>query len=69
MDIDGSLTSARTSFALRFSTLLWLLTTGAEFVLVWWYRKSPVFWLPRGWVPGPVAWTLSFSSAPYGGSL
>ena len=66
MDLDGTLTSSRTSFALRFSSLLMLLTTGAQFILVWWFRKSPVFWLPQRWFPGPVAWLLSFPSAPIG---
>ncbi|CAD6568448.1 MAG: GET complex subunit get1 [Tremellales sp. Tagirdzhanova-0007] len=63
---NGTLTSSRTSFAFRFSTLLSLLTTGAQFVLVWWFRKSPVFWLPSEWLPGPVVWLLSFPSAPIG---
>jgi hypothetical protein len=48
--------------------VLWLFTTGAQLVLVWWYRKQPVFYLPPGWVPYPVAWVLSFPSAPLGGS-
>jgi len=63
---NSTLTSARTSFTLQFSTLIWLLTNGAQLFLVWWYRKRPVFYPPPGWVPGPVSWLLSFPSAPRG---
>lgn len=42
------------------------MTTGAQFLLSWWFRKQPIFWLPEGWVPYPVAWLLSFPSAPIG---
>ncbi|KAK1927310.1 protein GET1 [Papiliotrema laurentii] len=64
--INNSLTSARTGFGLKFSTLIWTTTTGAQLVLVWWYRRQPVFWLPKGWLPGPAAWLLSLPSAPKG---
>ncbi|WVR09425.1 hypothetical protein IAU60_006492 [Kwoniella sp. DSM 27419] len=64
--LNTTLGSSRTSFTTKFKSLLWILTTGAQVFLVWWYRKEPVFWLPQGWVPGPVAWLLSFPSAPRG---
>jgi hypothetical protein len=63
---DTTLSSSRTSFNTKFSSLLWVLTSGANWVLVWWYRKQPVFYLPPGWLPAPVAWLLSFPSAPRG---
>ena len=63
---DSTIGSARSSFSLRFSSVLWILTTGAQLVLVWYYRSRPVFWLPKDWVPGPIAWLLSFPSAPKG---
>ncbi|CAK9783905.1 unnamed protein product [Cutaneotrichosporon oleaginosum] len=63
---NTSLSSARAAFGLRFSSLIWVVTTGASFFLVWWYRRVPVFWLPAGWVPGPVAWVLAFPGAPRG---
>lgn len=66
MEVDATLGGARTSFTATFSSLIWVLTTGAQFVLVWWYRKQPVFWLPKGWVPGLAGWILSFPSAPAG---
>ncbi|WVO21360.1 protein GET1 [Cryptococcus decagattii] len=63
---NNNLSSSRSSFSKKFSTLLWLMTTGAQFLLSWWFRKQPIFWLPEGWVPYPVAWLLSFPSAPIG---
>ncbi|WVF67486.1 hypothetical protein IAT40_002242 [Kwoniella sp. CBS 6097] len=64
--LNTTLGSSRSSFAVKFKSLIWTLTTGAQLFLVWWYRKEPVFWLPTGWVPYPVAWVLSFPSAPIG---
>ncbi|ORY35685.1 protein GET1 [Naematelia encephala] len=64
--INSQLGSAKTSFSLRFSSVLWLVTTGAQLVLVWWYRRQPVFYLPQTWTPGVVRWILSFPSAPSG---
>lgn len=66
---DTQLSSARAGFAMRFSTLIWVITTGASLALAWWYRREPVFWMPAGWVPGPVEWLLRFPSAPKGTSL
>lgn len=63
---DNTLSSARSSFATKFSTLIWVVTTGASFFLVWWYRRVPVFYVPAGWVPGPVSWLLAFPGAPKG---
>ena len=31
-----------------------------------WFSKQPLFWLPRGWVPGYVEWILAFPRAPTG---
>ncbi|BEI81613.1 hypothetical protein CcaverHIS002_0207730 [Cutaneotrichosporon cavernicola] len=63
---NNTLSSARASFTVRFSTFIWVITTGASFFLAWWYRRVPVFYVPAGWVPGPVAWLLAFPGAPRG---
>ncbi|GAA5832665.1 hypothetical protein JCM3766R1_004287 [Sporobolomyces carnicolor] len=55
----------RQQFAKRFKSLLWLATTVIPFVISSYHRKTPVVWLPRGWF-GPLAWWLSFPSAPAG---
>jgi hypothetical protein len=31
-----------------------------------WFAKTPMFWLPAGWVPYYVEWILSFPRAPVG---
>jgi len=43
------------------------MTTGLQFVVTWWYRKQPVFYLPEGWL-GPLTWWLSLPFAPAGTS-
>ena len=53
---------------MKFNTLLWLLTTGLQFGVGWWYRKQPVFFLPQGWL-GPLGWWLALPFAPAGASL
>ncbi|KAL5523840.1 GET1 [Sanghuangporus baumii] len=63
--LNSELDSARNSYKLKFNTFIWLLTTGAQFVIGWWYRKSAVFYLPPGWL-GPATWFLSLPFAPSG---
>lgn len=50
---------------MKFSTVIWILTGGLQFVVGWWYRKSAVFYVPPGWF-GPLTWWLSFPFAPAG---
>ncbi|KAF5377697.1 hypothetical protein D9757_009373 [Collybiopsis confluens] len=63
--LNSEMASVRTSFSVKFSTGLWLCTTGAQFVVGWWYRKSAIFYLPPGWF-GPLGWVLSLPFAPKG---
>ncbi|KZO99630.1 hypothetical protein CALVIDRAFT_595746 [Calocera viscosa TUFC12733] len=63
--LNGELSGAKSAFSLRFKTSLFILTSGAQWLLVWWYRKSPVFYLPPGWL-GPLGWWLSLPFAPAG---
>ncbi|KAG8896069.1 GET complex subunit get1 [Tulasnella sp. 417] len=65
--LNSELGSAKTAFSLKFHTAIWILTTGAQMVLGWWYRKTPVFYLPKGWF-GPFTWWLSLPFAPAGKS-
>ena len=44
------------------------MTTGLQFVIGWWYRKSAIFYLPPSWF-GPLTWWLALPFAPQGGSL
>ncbi|OJT07410.1 Protein GET1 [Trametes pubescens] len=63
--LNGELASARTSFSLKFNSAMWIMTTGLQFVIGWWYRKAAVFYLPPGWF-GPLTWVLAFPFAPAG---
>jgi hypothetical protein len=35
-------------------------------VLQFWFAKSPMFWMPAGWLPYYAEWVLSFPRAPLG---
>ena len=65
-EIDGKISSARTAFDAKASTLRWITTTGLRIILQFWFSKRPMFWIPEGWVPGYVEWGLSFPRAPKG---
>lgn len=63
--LNSDVTSTKAAFSMKFNTAIWLLTTGVQFFVGWWYRKSAVFYLPPGWF-GPLEWWLSFPFAPAG---
>ena len=62
---DSEIASAKTQFSLKFNSALWFMTTGLQFLVGWWYRKSAVFYLPHGWF-GPLTWWLGLPWAPTG---
>lgn len=64
---DGELATAKSAFSAKFNSLVWFLTTGLQFAIGWWYRKSAVFYLPPNWF-GPLTWTLALPFAPRGKS-
>jgi hypothetical protein len=63
---DGSLRTHQATFTSGVSTLRWLGTQGLRFILQFWFAKSPMFWVPAGWLPYYVEWMLSFPRAPLG---
>ncbi|KAF8134532.1 CHD5-like protein-domain-containing protein [Boletus edulis] len=63
--LNGELATTKTAFSAKFSSLVWILTTGLQFAIGWWYRKSAVFYLPPNWF-GPLTWTLALPFAPPG---
>ncbi|KAG8898603.1 GET complex subunit get1 [Tulasnella sp. 403] len=65
--LNSELAFKRTSFSVQFNIAIWIITAGLQLVIVWWYRKTPVFYLPQGWF-GPATWWLSLPFAP-GGSV
>jgi hypothetical protein len=58
--------SFRNTFDSVVSKLRWLGTQGVNFLLNGWYAKTPMFWLPQGWVPYQAEWVLSLPRAPLG---
>ncbi|KIK02704.1 hypothetical protein K443DRAFT_677426 [Laccaria amethystina LaAM-08-1] len=66
--LNSQIASSKSSFSLKFNSAIWILTTGVQFVVGWWYRRQPVFYLPEGWF-GPLAWWLAFPFAPAGESF
>ncbi|KAJ7646983.1 WRB/Get1 family [Roridomyces roridus] len=62
---NGEIATRRTAFSMQFKTAVWVLTTGLQFGIGWWYRKEAVFWLPPGWF-GPLGWWLALPFAPAG---
>ena len=62
----SSLSSFKSTFNRTTTVLRWLGTNGLRFFLQWWFAKRPMFWIPRGWLPGYVEWALAFPRAPRG---
>ncbi|KAJ7072006.1 WRB/Get1 family [Mycena amicta] len=63
--LNGEIVTRRTTFSLKFNSVVWVLTTGLQFAVGWWFRKAAVFYLPPGWL-GPLGWWLAFPFAPKG---
>ncbi|PFH53715.1 hypothetical protein AMATHDRAFT_949 [Amanita thiersii Skay4041] len=63
--INSEIASNKTTFSVKFNSVIWIFTTGLQFIVGWWYRKTAVFYLPKGWF-GPLTWWLSFPFAPKG---
>ncbi|KAG0206149.1 GET complex subunit get1 [Mortierella sp. NVP41] len=56
---------SKAAFEMKFKGLLWFITSGIQFLMVAWYRRSPVFYLPMRWF-GPAEWVLSMPFAERG---
>ncbi|KAI0298513.1 CHD5-like protein-domain-containing protein [Russula brevipes] len=63
--LNSELSAPKSSFSLKFSATLWMLTTGLQFAIGWRYSRSAVFYLPASWF-GPFTWFLSLPFAPAG---
>ncbi|TFL02537.1 CHD5-like protein-domain-containing protein [Pterulicium gracile] len=63
--LNGETAANKAAFSLKFNSVIWFMTTGVQFVVGWWYRKSPVFYLPPGWF-GPLEWWFALPFAPKG---
>jgi len=63
--LNKQLVTVKASFAAGFRPVLWILTSGVQLVVGWWYGKQAVFYVPAS-VLGPLTWWLSFPFAPAG---
>ncbi|KAF9970849.1 GET complex subunit get1 [Actinomortierella ambigua] len=63
--LTSDLHMTKAAFELKFKGVLWFLTSGLQFILVFWYRRSPVFYLPYGWF-GPAEFFLALPFAERG---
>ncbi|RUS26091.1 hypothetical protein BC938DRAFT_471244 [Jimgerdemannia flammicorona] len=62
---DSDLAFAKTAFDLKFTSFLYFLVHGVQIIMVLWFRRSPTFYLPRGWF-GPFEWIFALPFAPKG---
>ncbi|KAI8372370.1 WRB/Get1 family [Choanephora cucurbitarum] len=63
--LGSEITYSKTAFELKVKSVLWFLVHGSQFVMVMWFRKNAVFYLPPGWF-GPAQRFLSWPFAPAG---
>ncbi|KAI9250616.1 WRB/Get1 family [Sporodiniella umbellata] len=63
--LNSDIQYKRTVFELKFKSVLWILVHGSQMVIIFWFRKSAVFYLPPGWF-GPAQRFLSWPFAPTG---
>ncbi|PGH20819.1 protein GET1 [Polytolypa hystricis UAMH7299] len=63
---NKALSEQKSSFDMAIKSVRWTSTTGLKLFLQFWYSKTPMFDLPREWLPWQVEWVLSFPRAPLG---
>ncbi|KAI1319593.1 GET complex subunit get1 [Mortierella claussenii] len=64
--LTSELHVTKASFEIKFKGLLWFITSGIQFVIVAWFRRVAVFYLPPGWF-GPAERVLALPFAETGG--
>ncbi|KAI9714381.1 MAG: GET complex subunit get1 [Bogoriella megaspora] len=62
----SSVESSKAKFDYAINIARWLLINGSRIILQYWYAREAMFWIPQGWVPGPVEYILAFPRAPRG---
>ncbi|KTW32215.1 uncharacterized protein T551_00897 [Pneumocystis jirovecii RU7] len=64
--ISAEINSQQYNFNIKVHTMIWLCTTGLKYIIQWYYRKVPVFWLIKGWFPYYIERIMCFPMAPIG---
>ncbi|KAI4104094.1 MAG: hypothetical protein LQ339_003947 [Xanthoria mediterranea] len=65
-DNANALKTHRQTFTRITTTLRYLGTNGLRLLLQFYFAKTPLFWIPNGWVPNYAAFLLAFPRAPRG---
>ncbi|CAL8582483.1 GET complex subunit get1 [Xanthoria parietina] len=65
-DNANALKTHRQTFTRITTTLRYLGTNGLRLLLQFYFAKTPLFWIPTGWVPNYAAFLLAFPRAPRG---
>ncbi|KAI7897861.1 WRB/Get1 family [Cokeromyces recurvatus] len=63
--LNSDISYSRTAFELKVKSGLWFVVHGSQMIMVFWFRKNAVFYLPPGWF-GPAQRFLSWPFAPKG---
>ncbi|KAF9432779.1 GET complex subunit get1 [Entomortierella beljakovae] len=63
--LTSELHVTKASFEIKFKSLLWFITNGIHFIMIAWFRRVPVFYLPPGWF-GPAEHILAMPFAERG---
>ncbi|KAG4305138.1 hypothetical protein PORY_001308 [Pneumocystis oryctolagi] len=64
--ISAEVDSQQYRFNIKARIIIWLCTTGLRYIIQWYYRKVPVFWLIKGWFPYYIERIMCFPMAPIG---
>ncbi|KAF7731248.1 GET complex subunit get1 [Apophysomyces ossiformis] len=64
-ELNSTIAFSRSAFELKARSILWFLVHGSQLLMVMWFRKSAVLFLPPGWF-GPAEWLLRLPFAPHG---
>jgi len=63
--LNNAMAASKSSYTMKFNSVLWIVTSGTQHALGWWYGKQAVFYLPPQWF-GPAQWWLKLPFAPLG---
>ena len=63
---EGALSTHRSRFDTSLTAARLLVTHALKYGLPLWYARTPLFWLPYGWLPYYAEWLIALPRAPLG---